>query len=438
MYKIINKIVDVLIVGSGVSGLYSSLNLRDDLEILLATKSDLQKTNTSLAQGGISTARDENDIELFIEDTLKAGKYKNNVDAVKILAKESESKIIDLINLGVDFDIDNNNLKYTKEGAHSTNRIVHIKDKTGKGVEDTLIKRVKEKENIHIYEYTYLVDIIKDKNKCLGAVLIKDNIQFNIYAKKVILATGGIGGVFKNTTNQKILNGDSIAIALKHNIKLKNLDYIQIHPTAFFEDEKDERRLLISEAVRGEGAKLIDINGERFIDELLPRDIVSKAIFNQMKKTNSSYVSLDLTFMDKEYVIKRFPYIYSECLKRGVDITKDYIKVSPAQHYFMGGIDVSLDSKTSLENLYAVGETSCTGVHGANRLASNSLLEGLVFSKRASDSINNTIDDINITIKIVDKLKENINDIRKNNKKIVIEAIKENCEGFDDELFDYR
>lgn len=438
MYKIINKIVDVLIVGSGVSGLYSSLNLRDDLEILLATKSDLQKTNTSLAQGGISTARDENDIELFIEDTLKAGKYKNNVDAVKILAKESESKIIDLINLGVDFDIDNNNLKYTKEGAHSTNRIVHIKDKTGKGVEDTLINRVKEKENIHIYEYTYLVDIIKDKNKCLGAVLIKDNIQFNIYAKKVILATGGIGGVFKNTTNQKILNGDSIAIALKHNIKLKNLDYIQIHPTAFFEDEKDERRLLISEAVRGEGAKLIDINGERFIDELLPRDIVSKAIFNQMKKTNSSYVNLDLTFMDKEYVIKRFPYIYSECLKRGVDITKDYIKVSPAQHYFMGGIDVSLDSKTSLENLYAVGETSCTGVHGANRLASNSLLEGLVFSKRASDSINNTIDDINITIKIVDKLKENINDIRKNNKKIVIEAIKENCEGFDDELFDYR
>lgn len=438
MYKIINKIVDVLIVGSGVSGLYSSLNLRDDLEILLATKSDLQKTNTSLAQGGISTARDENDIELFIEDTLKAGKYKNNVDAVKILAKESESKIIDLINLGVDFDIDNNNLKYTKEGAHSTNRIVHIKDKTGKGVEDTLINRVKENENIHIYEYTYLVDIIKDKNKCLGAVLIKDNIQFNIYAKKVILATGGIGGVFKNTTNQKILNGDSIAIALKHNIKLKNLDYIQIHPTAFFEDEKDERRLLISEAVRGEGAKLIDINGERFIDELLPRDIVSKAIFNQMKKTNSSYVNLDLTFMDKEYVIKRFPYIYSECLKRGVDITKDYIKVSPAQHYFMGGIDVSLDSKTSLENLYAVGETSCTGVHGANRLASNSLLEGLVFSKRASDSINNTIDDINITIKIVDKLKENINDIRKNNKKIVIEAIKENCEGFDDELFDYR
>lgn len=438
MYKLVNKIVDVLIVGSGVSGLYSSLNLREDLEILLATKSDLQKTNTSLAQGGISTARDENDIALFIEDTLKAGKYKNNVDAVKILAKESKSKIIDLIDLGVEFDIDNSNLKYTKEGAHSTNRIVHIKDKTGEGVEDILINRVKERENIHIYEYTYLVDIIKDKNKCLGAVLIKDNIQFNIYAKKIILATGGIGGVFKNTTNQKILNGDSIAIALKHNIKLKNLDYIQIHPTAFFEDEKDERRLLISEAVRGEGAKLIDINGERFIDELLPRDIVSKAIFNQMKKTNSSYVNLDLTFMDKEYVIKRFPYIYSECLKRGVDITKDYIKVSPAQHYFMGGIEVNLDSKTSLENLYAVGETSCTGVHGENRLASNSLLEGLVFSKKASDSINNNIDDINITIKNVDKVKEDINDIRKNNKKIVIEAIKENCEGFDDELFDYR
>ncbi|CEH34657.1 L-aspartate oxidase [Romboutsia lituseburensis] len=244
-------------------------------------------------------------------------------------------------------------------------------------------------------------------------MLIKDNIQFNIYAKKVILATGGIGGVFKNTTNQKILNGDSIAIALKHNIKLKNLDYIQIHPTAFFEEEKGERRLLISEAVRGEGAKLIDIKGERFIDELLPRDIVSKAIFDQLRKTNSSYVNLDLTFMNKDYIIKRFPYIYSECLKRGVDITKDYIKVSPAQHYFMGGIEVNLDSKTSLENLYAVGETSCTGVHGANRLASNSLLEGLVFSKKASDSINNTIDDINITIKSVDKIKKDVNDIRK-------------------------
>lgn len=432
-----NKIVDVLVVGSGVAGIYCSLNLREDLNVLLITKSKLNETNTNLAQGGVSTARNKEDIGLFIEDTLKAGKYKNKQEAVTVLAEESISNIHNLLAIGVDFDKNKNELSYTKEGAHSVNRIVHTKDNTGESIQKVLIDEVENKENITIYEDTYFVDLIKEDNKCIGAIIIKDGEQINVYAKSVVLATGGIGGVFKNSTNQRILNGDGIAVAIKHNVKVKDLEYIQIHPTSFYEDT-NEKKLLISEAVRGEGGKLLDINGERFIEELLPRDIVSKAIYNQMKKTNSPYVYLDVTFMESDYIKNRFPTIYRECLKRGTDITKEYIKVTPAQHYFMGGIDVDLYSKTSMKNLYAVGEASCTGVHGANRLASNSLLEGLVFSKRCALSINNCIGDIDIELKEIDRVYEDLNTIIKNNKDIVIKAIKEQSGEFSDELFDYR
>ncbi len=433
-----NKVVDVLIVGSGVSGIYSSLNLSKDLNVLLVTKSNLEDTNTYLAQGGISTAINKDDTELFIKDTLKAGKYKNNIKAVQVLADESIKDIQELLNLGVDFDRDNGKLVYTKEGAHSINRIVHTKDNTGESVQNSLIKELKKRKNITIYEDTYFTDLISCNNECKSAILVKDNNQINVYAKAVILATGGIGGIFKNSTNQRILNGDSIAISAKHNIKLKDLNYIQIHPTAFYEENQNEKRLLISEAVRGEGGRLLDLNGKRFVNELLPRDVVSKAIQDQMKKTNLPYVNLDITFMEKEYIINRFPYIYKECLKRGIDITKEYIRVSPAQHYFMGGIEVDLNSKTSMKNLYAVGETSCTGVHGANRLASNSLLEGLVFSRRCANSINNDI--CNINIKLIDtyKIKEDINKLMNRNKEIAIKIIKQKCGEEYDELFDYR
>lgn len=433
-----NRIVDVLIIGSGVSGIYSALNLNKDLDIVLVTKSNLEITNTHLAQGGISTARDEEDIPIFIEDTLKAGQYKNKIEAVEVLAKESIDNINELINIGVNFDRENGNIKYTKEGAHSINRIVHVKDKTGEYVEKALIDKVKSRSNIDIYENTYFVDIIVEGNECTGAILIRNNKQINIFSKKVILATGGIGGLFINSTNQRNLNGDAISVAIKHNIKLKDLDYIQIHPTAFYEENSNERRFLISEAVRGEGAKLLNKDRERFIDELLPRDIVSKAIFNQIKIHNTPYVYLDLTFMDKNYIVNRFPNIYNECINRGIDITKDYIPVSPAQHYFMGGIDVDLNSRSSMKNLYAIGETSCTGVHGANRLASNSLLEGLVFSKRASNDINRTIYNKKIKQGKVSKLDKNIKDIIIEHKRIVIETIKKECEEFNDELFNYR
>ncbi len=433
-----NKIVDVLIIGSGVSGIYTSLNLKDDIDVLLISKGKLHDTNTNLAQGGIATARNEEDIKLFIEDTLKAGKYKNDLNAVKILTKESIDNIKNLIKLGVNFDKCDDELIYTREGAHSINRIVHTKDNTGESVQKALINELKQRKNITVYEDTYFADIISENNKCIGAIIIKDNKQINVYAKCVVLASGGIGGVFKNSTNQKILNGDSIAVSLKNNIKLENLNYIQIHPTAFYEQNSNEKRLLISEAVRGEGGILLNSDNKRFVDELLPRDIVSKAIYEQIKKSKVPYVNLDITFMKKDYIMKRFPFIYEECLKRGIDISKEYIKVSPAQHYFMGGIKVDLYSKTSMENLYAVGETSCTGVHGENRLASNSLLEGLVFSKRCANNINDFIN--NIDIKIIDTktITTNLQTLINKNREIVINIIKEKCGDYYDELLDCR
>ncbi len=433
-----NKIVDVLIIGSGVSGIYTSLNLKDDIDVLLISKGKLHDTNTNLAQGGISTARNEEDIKLFIEDTLKAGKYKNDLSAVKILTKESIDNIKNLIKLGVNFDKNDDELIYTREGAHSINRIVHTKDNTGESVQKALINELKQRKNITVYEDTYFADIISENNKCIGAIIIKDNKQINVYAKCVVLASGGIGGVFKNSTNQKILNGDSIAVSLKNNIKLENLNYIQIHPTAFYEQNSNEKRLLISEAVRGEGGILLNSDNKRFVDELLPRDIVSKAIYEQIKKSKVPYVNLDITFMKKDYIMNRFPFIYEECLKRGIDISKEYIKVSPAQHYFMGGIKVDLYSKTSMENLYAVGETSCTGVHGENRLASNSLLEGLVFSKRCANNINDFIN--NIDIKIIDTkiITTNLQTLINKNREIVINIIKEKCGDYYDELLDCR
>lgn len=274
-----NKFVDVLIVGSGVSGLYSALNLNNELKVLVVCKDKISCTNTYLAQGGISVARGEDDIPLFVEDTLRAGQYKNKVEAVEVLAKESMDNIKELIDLGINFDKDDNgNLDFTKEGAHSINRIVHTKDNTGESVAKTLIKSVSERINIEIYEDTFFVDIIEENNECIGGILLKDEEQINVYAKYVILATGGIGGLYNNSTNQRILKGDGLAIAIKHNIKLKDLNYIQIHPTAFYE-ETNSRRLLISESIRGEGGILTNVKGERFVNELLPRDVVSKAVY---------------------------------------------------------------------------------------------------------------------------------------------------------------
>ena len=428
-----NKYVDVLIVGSGVAGLYSALNLRDDLDVMVVSKDKIDCTNTSLAQGGISVARDINDVPYFIEDTLKAGKYKNDVQAVKVLTRESIENVDTLVALGLDVDKDDEgNWDYTKEGAHCINRIIHTQDNTGENVEKILVENVLNRKNIKVYEDTFLVDIIEKNNKCIGAILFKGNKQINVFAKSVILACGGIGGLYKNSTSQRILKGDGLAVALRHNIELKDINYIQIHPTAFYDESDDERRFLISESVRGEGGKLYNINGERFVDELQPRDVVSQAIFKEIEKTNSPYVLLDISFLDENYLKNRFSTIYNKCLEKGTDITKEPIKVSPAQHYFMGGIKVNLDSETSMENLYAVGETACTGIHGANRLASNSLLEGLVFSKRAANLINHKTDTFNLTKIDVDKIYKSQKEIEEDNRILVVKAIKEKGGVIDD------
>lgn len=428
-----NKYVDVLVVGSGIAGLYCALNLRQDLDVMVVSKDKIDCTNTSLAQGGISVARDLDDVPFFTEDTLKAGKYKNNIQAVNVLTKESIENVDYLVSLGLDVDKDESgNWDYTKEGAHCVNRIIHTQDNTGENVEKTLVKNSFQRKNIRISEDTFLVDIIERNNKCIGAILLKDKEQINVFAKFVVLACGGIGGLYKNSTSQRILRGDGLAVALRHEIELKDINYIQIHPTAFYDESGDERRFLISESVRGEGGKLYNINGERFVDELQPRDVVSDAIFNEMKKTNTPYVYLDISFLNEEYLKNRFSTIYNKCLEKGTDITKDPIKVSPAQHYFMGGIKVDLNSKTSMKNLYAVGETACTGIHGANRLASNSLLEGLVFSKRAAKDINENIDQFNLTKVDIDEIYTSREEIEEENKRIVVNAIKDKGGVIDD------
>ena len=415
------RVADVLIVGSGVAGLYASLNLRDDLEIIMVSKKSVNLCNSSLAQGGIAVARGKEDFQSFIEDTLKAGKYENNIDSVKVLVEESMDNINKLIDLGANFEKDENGVLFTKEGAHEINRIVYHKDITGKHVEDILLENVKRRKNMKIIEECEMVDIYHRDNRCIGALFNKEGETLSIYAKVVILATGGIGGLFKKSTNERIITGDSIGVAIRNNIEIKDLSYIQIHPTAFFSKKSEEKRFLISESVRGEGGKLLNCNGERFVDELLPRDIVSKKIYEEMKKTNSNNVFLDVSFMEKSFLQKRFPNIYNKCLEEGIDISKEPIPVAPAQHYFMGGIKVDLNGKTSMENLYALGETSCTGVHGANRLASNSLLEALVFSRRGALEINSYIDDLELIIE--ERECEDLDKYRLLNRKILIDEI---------------
>lgn len=425
---------DVLIIGTGIAGLYSALNISSDLNITILSKSKVSDCDTYLAQGGISRALNETDKKLFVLDTLKAGHFKNNKKSVEILADESIGNILELAKLGVKFDIRNNDFDYTREGAHSVNRIVHISDKTGKAVFDALYSKVIDEKNITLMEDTCIFNLITENNHCLGAVGIHNNNVYNFHSKITILASGGIGGIFKNSTNQKTLTADGISIAIKNHIELKDLNYIQFHPTALYEENPLNRNFLISESVRGEGAKLLNINNKSFVNELLPRDIVANAIYNEELKSKSNYVYLDLSSMNGNFIKKRFPLIYDGCMERGIDITKEKIPVTPVQHYFMGGIKVDLNGKTSMNNLYAAGEISNTGVHGANRLASNSLLEGLVFSKRAAKDINRTISSIVLRdAKTKFTFETALNDIQKN-KKIAIETFKTALGGKKNEL----
>ena len=382
-----NLQADVVIVGTGVGGCFSALNLSEDLSIIMITKSDLESSDSFLAQGGICVLHDDDDYDSYFEDTMRAGHYENRKESVDIMIRGSQDVIHDLIGYGVDFAKEDGKLLYTREGAHSRPRILFHEDITGKEITSKLLAQIKTRKNIQIMEYTTMTDILIFKGACAGIEAeTSDHKKIYIHADQTIFASGGIGGRYKHSTNFPHLTGDAIDIAKKHGIRLEHLDYVQIHPTTLY-SKKPGRRFLISESVRGEGALLYDKNGNRFIDELLPRDVVTKAIQEQMKKDGTDHVWLSLEKIPKEIILSHFPNIYQHCLEEGYDATKEWIPVVPAQHYFMGGIWVDSDSHTSMPNLYAVGETSCNGVHGKNRLASNSLLESLVFAKRAARKI---------------------------------------------------
>ena len=377
---------DVVIVGTGVAGLFSALHIPEEKKIVMITKSDLESSDSFLAQGGICVQRDEADYDSYFEDTMKAGHYENRKESVDIMIRGSRDVIEDLVKFGVEFEQENGAFLYTKEGAHSVPRILFHKDVTGKEITSKLLQRVKERKNISLLEYTTMTDILEENGQCTGIVVENEHGMFRIFAEDTILASGGIGGTYKHSTNFAHLTGDALRIAKKHGIRLEHLDYVQIHPTTLY-SKKPGRRFLISESVRGEGAILYNKAGERFVDELLPRDVVTKAIHEQMEKDETDFVWLSMERIPNEVIQSHFPNIYQRCLEEGYDATKEWIPVVPAQHYFMGGIWVDSDSKTSMEHLYAAGETSCNGVHGANRLASNSLLESLVFAKRAAKKI---------------------------------------------------
>ena len=379
---------DVIVVGTGAAGLYCALNLPNRKNILMITKKGADQSDSFLAQGGICMLRGEGDYGDYFEDTMRAGHYENDRDAVSLMIRSSNSIIRDLLARNVDFARnESGELEFTREGAHSQPRILFHEDITGKEITSKLLCQAQNRENIEICEYMTMVDLISEDNICGGVVVMdeKDEI-YEVRAPYVVLACGGLGGLYKNSTNFPHITGDALGIAMKHQILLEHLDYIQIHPTTLYSKEKG-RRFLISESVRGEGARLYDKNGQRFTNELQPRDLLSQAIFAQMEKQDTEYVWEDMRPLGEDAILKHFPNIFKRCLEEGYDVRKEPIPVVPAQHYFMGGIKVDLGSRTSMEGLYACGETSCNGVHGKNRLASNSLLESLVFARRAADDI---------------------------------------------------
>ncbi|MEA1939238.1 MAG: L-aspartate oxidase [Candidatus Caldatribacteriota bacterium] len=385
---------DFLIVGSGIAGLYTSLKLPPQEEIILLTKNKLKESNTEYSQGGVAVALGDKDSpRLHMEDTLKAGANFCDSQAVKILVTEGPRCVEELIEMGTKFDKIEGKYHTTLEAAHQRPRILHAKgDATGAEIERSLSEKVIKENKIRIKENTLVIDILTDNNICYG-LLTFDNRTKEIVAylaKFTILASGGLGQLFSNTTNPIIATGDGIALAYRGGAKIANLEFIQFHPTALY--YQGNPKFLISESVRGEGAILKNLKEERFMKfyhplaELAPRDIVARAITDQMKKTKSNYVFLDATNI-KDKFSKRFPTIYKNCMKMGINPEIEYIPVAPAAHYTMGGIKTDTWGQTNLTNLYACGECSNTGVHGANRLASNSLLEGLVFGNRISQKI---------------------------------------------------
>jgi len=375
---------DFLVIGSGIAGLNFALKSAQYGRVTIVTKKEIMESNTNLAQGGIAAVtRKDDTFQMHIEDTLRIGCGLSNRKAVEILVENGPREIQSLISFGVKFDKEKDRLHLTREAGHSKDRILHSGDTTGREIEQALTKSVRENKNIKVFENCFATDVVVKDGKCYGASVldIKNREIVNMFSRGTILATGGVGYVYQNTTNPEIATGDGIAMAFRGGATVEDMEFVQFHPTTL--NKSGAPHFLISETFRGEGAILVNAKEERFLEkydamaELAPRDIVSRAIFNELRKGS---VYLDMRHKSRSFILNRFPMIYQECLKYGIDITKDLIPVSPAAHYICGGIRTNEYGETSIRNLLAFGECACTEVHGANRLASNSLLESVVFS----------------------------------------------------------
>jgi len=403
---------DVIIIGSGLAGIWTALNLDKKLKVLVLTKSRVWGCNSFYAQGGVSVAKDEKDVKLHIQDTLTAGSYHNDKKMVELLSKKSLSVINDIEKLGFRFDRDENgNILFTREGAHSENRIVHAGgDATGREIH----KFIFSEDKSFFIDEAIVFDLLIEDNICYGVSVLQNNQKRNIYANSVVIASGGVGGLYKFDTNANTISGDLQGLCVEKGIKLKDMEMTQFHPTVYVKS-KTAQKLLLSEALRGEGAKVVDKNKKRFLfeyderGELASRDIVSRAIYDYQQKGNS--VFLDFSEWSDEFFKKRFPTIYFKLKDLGYNIPSELVPIGPAFHYMMGGIEVETNSRVkNFKNLYAVGEVACTGVHGANRLASNSLLECFVFGKICAEDINKNITKINKEFKINDEILKKADD----------------------------
>ena len=401
---------DFLVIGSGIAGLTYAIDASAYGRVTVITKKDTPETNTNYAQGGIAAALSPTDsIESHIKDTLEVGDGLCNLESVKLIATEAPSVIRELSALGVDFfKTPDGKIDLGREGGHSQNRIVHTKDATGKTIENVLIKTVQER-GVSLFEHCLVLDLILKANKCIGVWVLKEGEVLPFFASSVIMATGGIGNIYLHTTNSPIASGDGISMAYRAGAFIGNMEFIQFHPTAFYGKKIEGRAFLLSESVRGEGGVLKTQNGCEFMDkydsrgDLAPRDIVARAIHSELKKRQEQYVLLDITHLTESKIKDRFPTIYETCCSLGVNPANEPIPVIPVAHYLCGGIVVDMDSRTNISNLLAIGESAHTGVHGANRLASNSLLESIVFAHRATKAIFNTQAKRVETIQKIDK-----------------------------------
>ncbi|RAP31385.1 L-aspartate oxidase [Candidatus Marinamargulisbacteria bacterium SCGC AG-414-C22] len=387
--KTIKKTYDHLILGSGLAGLFTAIKLAKTTHVALISKDKITESNSSYAQGGIAAALINPDSpQKHYEDTMKAGHYHNNPDAVKILTEEGPNCVRELIELGVKFDQKHNQLHLSKEGAHSEARVLHYKDHTGIEITNTLIKYVKNNPNIDVYESVFIYDLLTKNNTCFGCSGFSQTNHYQFHAQTTILATGGAGQLFQYTSNPAISTGDGLLLGKKSGCILQDMEFIQFHPTSFLFNHKKNHVFLLSEAIRGAGASIENENNEAFMHHyhpdhnLAPRDIVAQAIFKESEHSN---IYLNCTKVKN--IKHNFPTLYTFCKKHTIDLTTTRCPIHPAAHYMMGGIKTNLNAQTNIDRLYAIGEVACTGVHGANRLASNSLLEAIVFANRAVQHI---------------------------------------------------